>query len=66
MSNKIKNQIIKENKLYFSKCKINLSNNIQDLPVMYSIPQMLKDSISFYFTISGQTCSMKPLAKDIN
>ena len=35
INNKTKDQIIKEHKLYLSKHKINLPNNMQDLPVMY-------------------------------
>ena len=33
--NKTKDQIIKEHILYLSKHKINLANNMQDLPLMY-------------------------------
>ena len=33
-NNKTKNQIIKEHNLHLSKDKINLANNMQDLPVM--------------------------------
>ena len=35
MINETKGQIIKEHKLYLSKHNINLTNNMQDLPVMY-------------------------------
>ena len=35
INNKTKDQIIKEHKLYLSEHKINLANNMQDLPVMY-------------------------------
>ena len=34
INNKTKDQIIKEHKLYPSKHKTNLANNIQDLPAM--------------------------------
>ena len=34
INNKTRDQIIKEHKLYLSKHKINLPNNMQDLPVM--------------------------------
>ena len=35
INNKTKDKIIKKHKLYLSKHKINLANNMQDLPVMY-------------------------------
>ena len=35
INNTTKDQILKEHKLYLSKHKINLPNNVQDLPVMY-------------------------------
>ena len=47
INNKTKDQIIKEQKLYLSKHKINLANNMQDLPVMCCIPKMHKNPISF-------------------
>ena len=60
-----KNQIIAEHKLYLFKHKINLVNNMQDLPVMYWIPKMNKSPISFCFIIASPVCSIKPLSKDI-
>ena len=65
INDKTKDQIIKEHKLYLSKRKINLPNNIQDLPVMYWIPKMHKNPISFRFIIASPVCSSKPLSKDI-
>ena len=65
IKNKTKDQIIKEHKLYFSEHKINLPNNMQDLPVMYWIPNMHKNPISFRFIIASPVCSIKPLSKDI-
>ena len=65
INNKTKDQIIKEHKLYLSKHKINLTNNIQDLPVMYRIPNMYKNPISFCFIIASPVCSIKPHSKDI-
>ena len=38
INNKTKDQIIEEHKLYLSKYEIDLANNMQDLPVMYWIP----------------------------
>ena len=45
--NKAKNQMIKEHKFYISKHKINLTNNMQDLRVMYCIPKMHKIQLVF-------------------
>ena len=55
---------MKEHKLYLSKHKINLANNMQDLPVMYWIPKMHKNQISSRFIIASPICSIKPLSKD--
>ena len=38
---------------------------MQDLPVMYWIPKMHKNPISFRFIIASPVCSIKPLSKDI-
>ena len=38
---------------------------MQDLPVMYWFPKMLKNPISFCFIIASPVCSIKPLSKDI-
>ena len=38
---------------------------MQDLPVMYWIPKMHKNPISFPFVIASPVCSIKPLSKDI-
>ena len=65
INNKTKDQIIKENKLYLFEHKINLPNNMQDLPVMYWIPKMHNKPISFHFIIASPVCSIKPLSKDI-
>ena len=65
IDNKNKDQIIKEHKLYLSKHKIKLANNIQDLPVMYWIPKMNKNPSSFRFIIASLVCSIKPPLKDI-
>ena len=40
IKNKTKDQIIKKHTLYLSKHKLNLANNVQDLPVRYWIPKM--------------------------
>ena len=47
INNETKNQIIKEQNLHLYKHKINSTNNVQDLTVMYWIPKMHKNSISF-------------------
>ena len=65
INNKTEDQIIKEHKLYLSKHKIDLANNMQDLPVMYWIPKMHKKPISFRCIIASPVCSIKPLSKDI-
>ena len=65
INNKTKDQIIKEPKLYLSKHKINLANNMQDLPVMYWILKMHKNPISFHFIIASPIYSIKPLLKDL-
>ena len=54
-----------EHKLYISKHKINLANNMQDLPIIYWFPKMHKNPISFRFTTVSPVCSIKPLRKDI-
>ena len=38
---------------------------MQDLPVMYWIPKMYKNPISFCFIIGSSVCSIKPPSKDI-
>ena len=38
---------------------------MQDLPVMYWIPKMHKNPISFRFIIASPVCSIKLLSKDI-
>ena len=38
---------------------------MQGLPVMYWIPKMPKNPISFCFIIASPVCSIKPLSKDI-
>ena len=38
---------------------------MQDLPVMYWIPKMLKNSISFCFIIASPVCCIETLSKDI-
>ena len=63
IDNKTKDQIIKEHKLYLSKHKINLANNMQDLPVKN--PKMHKNPISFCLIIAFPMSSIKPLLKDI-
>ena len=66
INDKTKDQIIKEHKLYLSKDKINLPNNMQDLPVMYWIRKVHKNPNSFPFIITSPVCSMKLLSKDYN
>ena len=63
--NKTKDQIIKEQRLYLFKHKINLGSNIQNLPVIYWIPQMHKNPISFCFIIASPVCTIKPPSKNI-
>ena len=65
INNKTKDQIIKEDKSHLSKHKINLANNMQELPVVYWIPKMGKYPISFRFIIASPVCSIKSLWKDI-
>ena len=65
INNKTKDQIIKEPKLYLSKHKINLANNMQDLPVTYWILKMHKNPISFRLIIASPIYSIKPLLKDL-
>ena len=65
INNKTKDQIIKEHILYLSKHKINLANNMQDLPLMYWISKIHKNPIGFRFIIASPVCSIKPLSKDI-
>ena len=62
---KTKDQIIKEHKLYLSKHKINLADNMQNLPAMLWIPKMHKNPISFRFIIVTPVLSIKPLSKNI-
>ena len=58
INNKTKDLIIKEHKLYLLKHKINLANNIQDLPVMYWILKLHRNPISFCFIIASPVCSI--------
>ena len=64
INNKTKDQIIKEYKLHFCKHEINLTNNMQDLLVLYWTPIMLKNPISFHLIIASPVCSIKPLSND--
>ena len=59
INNKTKDQIINKHNLYLSKHKINLANNMQDLPVMYWIPKMHINPISFRFIIASPVCRIK-------
>ena len=63
INNKTKDQIINKHKLYLSKYKINFANNMQGLPVMYCIPKMHKNPISFCFIIASPVCTIKPLQR---
>ena len=65
INNKAKDQIIKEHKLYLSKHKINLVNNMQNLRIIYWIPKIHKNLSSFRLIIASPVCSIKPLSKDI-
>ena len=38
---------------------------MQDLPVIYWIPKMHKNPISFRFIIASPVCSIKPISRDI-
>ena len=38
---------------------------MKDLPVMYRIPKMYRNPVSFRFIIASPVCSIKPLSKDI-
>ena len=65
-NNKTEKKIIKEHKLYLSKYKIDLTNNMQDLPVIYRIPKIRKSPVSFPFIIGSPVCRIfKQLSKDI-
>ena len=44
--------------------KINLTNDMQDLPVMDWIPKMSKCPISFCFIMASPVCGTKPFLKD--
>ena len=44
INNKTKDQIIEEHKFYLSKHKVNLTNHMQHLPVMYWIPKSAQKS----------------------
>ena len=66
INNKTKDEIIKEHKLYLFKHKINLPDNMQGLPIIYWIPKMYKNLISFCFIIASPVCNIKPLSKDNN
>ena len=61
INNKTKDHVIKKNKFYLSKHKTNLANNMQDLPVMYWIPKIHKNPISFCFIVASPVCRIKPL-----
>ena len=51
--------------MHFSKHKINLANNMQELPVVYWIPNKQKNAISFRFNIASPVCCIKPLPNNI-
>ena len=53
INNKTKDQIVKEHKLYLSKYKINLTNNMHNLPAMYWIPKMNKSTVKFSFIMES-------------
>ena len=38
---------------------------MKDLPVMYRIPKIYRNPVSFRFIIASPVCSIKPLSKDI-
>ena len=63
--NSNKEQIIKEHKTYLKKLKIELSKNMENLPLIYWIPKMHKNPVGFRFIIASPQSSMKKLAKDL-
>ena len=65
INNKTKNRIIQEHKWHLSRYKINLTNNMKDLPVMHWIPKMHKNPVSFCFIIASPVYSIKPLSKNM-
>ena len=60
-----KKQIIKEHKTFLSKLKIELKQNMENLPLMYWIPKMHKNPVGFRFIIASPQCTLKHLAKDL-
>ena len=62
---KTEDLIIKQHKLYLSKHKINSTNNIKDLSVMYWIPKSYENPIIFCFIIASPVYSSKPVSNDI-
>ena len=60
-----KKQIIKEHKTFLSKLKIELKQNMENLPLMYWIPKMHKNPVGFRFIIASPRCTLKHLAKDL-
>ena len=59
------NNVISEHKIYLNSLKINLSENMEVLPLIYWIPKMHKNPTSFRFIIASPRCSLKPLSKDL-
>ena len=55
---KTKGRTIKEHKFHLSKYKINLTNDIQNLPVMYWIPIIHKNPYNFRFIIASTVFSI--------
>ena len=65
VTNQTSKDIIEDHKKYQAKFNLKLNNDMNKLPVMYWIPKMHKNPISFRFIIASPTCSIKPLSKDI-
>ena len=65
INNKIKDQIIKEQKLDLSKHKTNLTNIMENEHVMHWIQKIHKTPISFHFIVTFPVYSIKPISKDI-
>ena len=63
--NKSTESLIENHKKYLSKLGLKLTENMEQLPVMYWLPKMHKSPTGFRFIIASPACSIKPLSKDI-
>ena len=66
LSNKTKDEIIRDNHEYAKRLGLSVSDHDMDLPVMYWTPKMHKTPTSHRFIIASNHCVTKPISKAVS